>query len=54
MAWLNSGDRSKEEIVQKICDAINITYDLVKKKNINDEMHLEVFKTLMRPPTAGL
>lgn len=53
MEWLNFEPRSKADIAQKICDSINITYDLVKKKNVSDEMRLELFKELMRPPTTG-
>lgn len=50
MQWLNEKDRTKEEIAQKICDAVNVTYELVKTKNIKDEMRLELFKTLLKPP----
>ena len=54
MAWLNEKPRSKVEIAQKICDAINVTYDLMKKKSASDEMRFLLFKELIRPLNTGL
>jgi hypothetical protein len=48
--WLSLDQRTDEEIADKFCDAITMVYDEVKKKNIADEMRLELFKVLCKPP----